>query len=547
MCSKIISKTYKKLFSSTLLKNGIILNSDRAFKGDVLIENDKITKVYDTTNQFSKIIDSSSGCKLIDVKGKYIIPGGIDPHCHMELPFMGEIAVDDFNKGTQGAVAGGTTTIIDFILPEENQSLRQGYETWRKKADEKINCDYALHCIIHKWNKDVKNEMAELVKLGVQSFKVFLAYKGALMMDESNLIEILDRSKELGAITLVHAENGNLVYEAQQRILKLGITGPEGHYLSRPETFEALATQQAITIAEYVNSPLYVVHLMSKDSARIVAKAKEKGIAVFGETLAAPLGTDGRNMWHKNWNIAGPHVMSPPLNPNPTVKSFLMRQLHAGHIDTVGSDNCTFCLSQKQIGVKDFSKIPNGVNGLEDRLAILWTKGVKQGYISPSEFVKVTSTNSAQIFNMYPNKGVIKEGADADIVVWNGDDERVISSKTHHQAVDFNVFEGMTVSGTAELTFSAGKLVYDNKNGFANLHKGRYYPREPFGYSYDRVFEMDKRKNPLNFKVDRTSIREDNSDNPIYPENEEIRNLRYKVADLTNQVNDFKKNKNPKH
>lgn len=537
MYSALTKSAIKKYFSSTLLKNGLILNSDRSFKGDVLITDDKISQVFDTTNKMSKKIDTPKDCKIIDVNGKYLIPGGIDTHTHMELPFMGEVAIDDFNTGTQAAVSGGTTTIVDFILPGKNQNLKQGYDLWRKKADGKVNCDYALHCIITKWNDEVKKEMEEIVKLGVQSFKVFLAYKNALMMDEADLLHILERTKELGAITLVHAENGNLVYEAQQKILKLGINGPEGHYFSRPETFEALATQQAITVAEFCNSPVYIVHLMSKESARIMASAREKGNVVYGETLVAALGTDGRNMWHKDWDIAGPHVMSPPLNPNPGVKTHLMKQLHVGNIQTVGSDNCTFCLSQKKLGYDDFSKIPNGVNGIEDRLAVLWTKGVKQGYLTPGEFVDVTSANAAKIFNMYPNKGVIQVGADADIVVWNGDDERVLSKKTHHQAVDFNVFEGMIVNGTAEMTFSGGNLVFDHKNGFSNLHKGRYISREPFGYPFERVSSIDNRKNPLNYKVDRSKKPDGtNNDNPVYPENEELRRLRYKVAELTEQL-----------
>lgn len=545
MFSKIIRKYFSSK-TSTYLKNCVIINPDRSFKGEVLINKEKIVRVYDSTNPYSqKIVPPEKDCTTIDVNWKYLIPGGIDTHTHMELPFMGEVAVDDFDKGTRAAVSGGTTTIIDFILPSKGQTLKQGYDTWRQRADGKVNCDYALHCILTEWNDDIKSEMKEIVGLGIQSFKVFLAYKNALMMDEGNLYHILQRTKELGALTLVHAENGNLIFEAQQRLLKMGITGPEGHYMSRPETFEALATHQAITVAEYCNSPVYIVHLMSKDSASEMAKAKEKGNIIFGETLAAALGADGRNMWHKNWDIAGPHVMSPPLNPDPSVKQHLMRHLHTGTIDTIGSDNCTFCLSQKKLGLKDFSKIPNGVNGIEDRLAVVWTKGVKQGYISPSEFVRITSTNAAQIFNMYPNKGIIQEGADADVVVWNGEDERVISKSTHHQAVDFNVFEGMVVSGTPEITFSAGKLVFDRKKGFSNLHKGRYYPRKPFGYSFDRVADSDRRINPLNFKVDRENP--NTNDNPIFPENEEIRKLRYKVSELSKKVQELQSSSNKNH
>lgn len=532
----------KKSFSAKLLKNGTVINFDRTFKADVLIENEKITRVHDKENPYSKSIKVDNNVQVYDCSNKYIIPGGIDTHTHMELPFMGEVAVDDFDKGTRAAVAGGTTCIVDFILPP-GESLKEGFDLWRKKADGKVNCDYTLHCMLTKWNDNVRNEMKQIVDLGVQSFKIFLAYKDALMMDEANMFQIFTRTKELGAISLIHAENGNLIYEAQKKILSLGITGPEGHYLSRPETFEALATHQAITVAEYINSPIYIVHLMSKNSAFEVQRAIERGVPVFGETLVGALGADGRQLWNNNWNIAGPHVMSPPLNPDPTTKDKLMKLLHMGTIHTVGSDNCTFCLKQKELGRDNFAKIPNGVNGVEDRLAVMWTLGVKSGLISKGDFVKCSSTNAAMIFNMYPNKGLIAEGADADVVVWNGNDERVISKNTHNQAVDFNVFEGMVVSGTAEKTFSRGNLVYDNSktNKFSELHKGKYVPRKPYGYPFERISELDELKNPLKLKVNR----ENKSDNlnPIYPETNEILKLKEKVSQLSEELLKLKSNK----
>lgn len=529
-----LTKSFKRF--SYLIKNGQVVNADRSFKADVLIEKDKIVKVYEDNIKY----ELPQKCVIIDANGKYIIPGGIDPHTHMELPFMGEVAVDDFNTGTLAALSGGTTTIIDFLIPEDNQTLMQGYETWRKKADGKTNCDYALHCILTQWNDNIKEQMKDMIKYGVQSFKIFLAYKGALMMDESNVYSLLKHSKELGSIVLVHAENGQLIDEGQKEMLRLGITGPEGHYLSRPDIFEALATHQAITVSEYLSSPLYIVHLMSKLSSDEVVRARDRGVPVYGETLAAALGTDGRNMWNSNWDIAGPHVMSPPLNPDPTVKDQLMRHLHTGNIHTVGSDNCTFCLKMKKNGLDNFTKIPNGVNGVEDRLAVLWTNGVKKGYISKSEFVNVSSTNQAKIFNMYPRKGTIREGSDADIVIWNGDDERVISKNTHHQSVDFNVFEGMIVSGTAEKTFTRGRLVYDNKSGFNNkqINKGEYIERKPFGHVYERIADLTNRKNPLNYKVDRSSKSEENK---MHSDFEEMRKLKYKLTETMKELADLKK------
>lgn len=526
-------------FSSYFIKNGKIINPDRVFKGDVLIQNNKIKGIIDYSRPgSSNEVIVPKEATIFDAKDRYLIPGGIDTHTHMELKFMGEVASDDFDKGTKAAISGGTTTIIDFLMPDSDGSLVKGYNDWRQKADGKVNCDYALHCILTKFDDATKKEMEEITKLGVQSFKIFLAYKGSLMMEESQIFQILRRAKELGALTLVHSENGNLIDATQKYLTELGINGPEGHYLSRPESFEALATHQAITVAEYLSAPLYVVHLMSKDSADEVLRARRRGAPIFGETLAAALGIDGRQLWNKNWDIAASHVMSPPINPDPTVKEYLMKNIHIGNIHTVGSDNCTFCLSQKRRGKDSYTKIPNGVNGVEDRLAILWTLGVKKGLISETEFVKSTSTNAAQIFNMYPNKGIIQEGADADIVIWNGDKERVISKETHHHNLDYNVFEGIVVNGTAEQTFSGGKLVYDHVLGYSNQNKGRYIPRQTHGFSYDRIDALTESRNPLKRKVDRSELSSQKDDvNPAHPEFEEIRKLRNKVSELTKQLN----------
>lgn len=534
----------KKSFSSSFfIKNGHIINPDRSFKGDVLIKNGKILKVIDYSSDKSLSHDyippHGHDFKIIDASGKFIIPGGIDTHTHMELPFMGEISVDDFDKGTRAAIAGGTTTILDFFIPNEGESLQKGYEAWRKKADGKTNCDYSLHCILTRWDDDVKDQMKGIIDLGVQSFKVFLAFKGS-MMDNSNLYQILKKSKELGALVLVHSENGQLIEEGQKEIYNMGITGPEGHYFSRPDIFEALATHQALTISEYLSSPLYIVHLMSKLSTEELIKVRERGAPVFGETLAATIGTDGRNTFNQNWEIAAGHIMSPPLNPDPSIKEYLMKQLHLGNISTVGSDNCTFCMKMKRRGEEDFRKIPNGVNGVEDRLSILWTMGVKKGMISMSEFVRVSSTNAAQIFNLYPQKGIIKEDSDADIVIWNGNDERVISKHTHNQAVDFNIFEGFIVNGTAEVTFLNGEIVYKNGEFIKeNLNKGKFIPRKPYGHVYDRVDELTKSKSALNWKVDRKN--ENENENKMYKEFDEISKLRGKLSEAVKEIEELKK------
>jgi dihydropyrimidinase len=247
---------------------------------------------------------------------------------------------------------------------------------------------------------------------------------------------------------------------------------------------------------------------MSKDASEEVIKARNRGNILFGETLAAALGIDGRGLWHKDWDTAAGYVMSPPINPDPTTKTHLMKLLQSNSLQVVGTDNCTFCSTQKQKGRNDFTKIPNGVNGIEDRLSIVWTKGVKEGLLSPSDFVRVTSASAAQIFNLYPRKGVIQEGADADLVIWNGEKERVISRHTHHQAVDFNIFEGMKVKGVCEMTMSNGKIVFENGNFTSNLKQGggKFVERKPFGFAFERHNDLAKARDPRNFMVNRDNV-----------------------------------------
>ncbi len=516
--------------NSYVIKNGIVVNADEKFHGDVYIKNGKILSVIrKENNNFNNNIHKNEVFKEINANGNYIIPGGIDPHTHMELPFMGTISVDDFNHGSKAALAGGTTSFIDFIIPDKNQSLLKGYENWRKLADPKVNCDYSLHCAITSFNENTKNEMKQIVDLGISSFKIFLAYKGALMLNDSELYQVLNTCKELGAICMVHAENGDLLSEAQEKMLKLGITGPEAHYLSRPESFEAEATHKAITIAEYVNSPLYIVHVMSKDAGEEVQRGRNKGNILYSETLASALGIDGTKIWNEDFDIAAGNIMSPPINPDPRTKIELMRMLQSGVIHTVATDNCTFCRSQKRMGLEDFTKIPNGVNGIEDRLSIVWTKGVKEGLLSISDFVKVTSTNAAQIFNLYPKKGVIREGADADIVIWAGDEERIISRFNHHHKVDFNIFEGMKVKGVNKMTMSNGRIVWQHGSFTNDLRcgLGSFIPRKPFGFSFERLKDLDEVKNPLRFKVDRSPDKLKNKTEKII---EELETLDHKTA-----------------
>uniref|UniRef100_A0A1L8DXV1 dihydropyrimidinase n=1 Tax=Nyssomyia neivai TaxID=330878 RepID=A0A1L8DXV1_9DIPT len=444
------------------IKRGQVVNHDQIISADVYVE-DGVIKYVGPSGDFVV----PGGSRIIDAAGRLVIPGGIDPHTHMQLPFGGTVAVDDFYQGTKAAVAGGTTTIIDFVMPNKGESLLEAYDRWRSWADPKVCCDYGLHVAVTWWAPSVAEEMRILCEeRGVNSFKVFMAYKGLYQLTDEELYEVFEVCRELGAVAQVHAENGDIIAKNVEKLLGCGVTGPEGHELSRQEEIEAEATYRACVIAHQTKCPLYVVHVMSKSAGIEVARARARynNVGLFGETLAAALGTDGTNYFHHCFNHAAGHVLTPPLRPDPTTPEFMMKLLAQDDLQTTGSDNCTFNKEQKELGKGNFTKIPNGVNGVEDRMSVVWEKGVHMGLLDPKRFVAVTSTNAAKIFNLYPRKGRIEVGADADIVIWNPQATRTISAKTHHQAVDFNIFEGMTCHGVAEVVIVHGKVCVDEGN-----------------------------------------------------------------------------------
>jgi dihydropyrimidinase len=468
-----------------LIKGGKVVNDDYSQLADVYIEDGVIQQVGPS-------LSVPGGARIVDATDKIVIPGGIDTHTHMQLPFMGQVAIDDFYTGTRAAVAGGTTMIMDFVIPQKGEGLMQAYDKWRGWADPKVCIDYSFHVAVTWWSEGVKEDMEALVKdKGVNSFKMFMAYKDVFQLNDSQMIEVFKACRDIGALAMVHAENGDMVAELQKQVKSLGITGPEGHAYSRPEEVETEAVNRAIMLSGQQHCPLYVVHVMSKSAADAIIHHRQKGQVVFGEPIAASLGTDGSHYFNKCWRHAAGHVLSPPLRADPSTPKYLMQLLASGGLSCVGTDNCTFSSDQKAMGKDDFTKIPNGVNGVEDRMSVVWTRGVVNGILDENKFVAVTSSNAARIFNCYPKKGRIAVGSDADIVVWDPSVKRVISKDTHHQAVDFNIFEGQTVFGAPTFVFSQGVAVLDDGQLRVTAGSGKFVSCKP---NCAHVFQLSKHR-----------------------------------------------------
>ena len=473
---------------SVLIKNGTIVNADQSFSADVLCADGKIQEIGSN-------ISAPSGAEIIDAAGQFVMPGGIDPHTHMQLPFMGTVASEDFYTGTAAGLAGGTTMIIDFVIPSPQTSILEAYHQWREWAEKSV-ADYSFHVAITWWDETVHADMKTLVeKHGVNSFKHFMAYKGAIMAPDEILVNSFNRSLELGAMPTVHAENGEMVAQLQKKIFDMGITGPEGHPLSRPPEVEAEAANRAISIANVYGVPLYIVHVSTKQSLEAITRARNSGQKVFGEVLAGHLLVDESVYLDKNFESAAAHVMSPQFRAKEHQEA-LWKGLLSGNLQTTATDHCCFCADQKAAGKDDFRITPNGTAGVENRMEVLWHHGVNTGLFNMNEFVKLTSTNAAQIFNIYPRKGSISVGADADIVVWDPEKTKKISAKTHHQNIDFNIFEGMEVKGCASHTISAAKVVYANGELKVEMGAGRYVDRPPYSSFYQGLDVQAEKNKP---------------------------------------------------
>jgi len=458
-----------------LIKNGTIVAADRSYEADILIEGETIAAI-------GKNLEAGEGqTQIIDAEGAFIMPGGIDPHTHFEMPFMGTKAAETWESGTLAAVSGGTTMVVDFVIPDE-RGLIVALDEWEERAHRQACCDYSFHASITGWNEQIFNDMAHIVRRGINSFKHFMAYKGALMVNDDEMFASFQRCRELGAMPFVHAENGDLVAALQQKYLHSAMFGPEAHAYSRPPDLEGEAVNRAITIADAAGVPIYIVHVSCDQAHEAIRRAQMKGIRVYGEPLIQHLTLDVREYDNPDWDYAAQRVMSPPFRDKKHQDS-LWAGLQSGSLHVVATDHCAFTTSQKQMGRADFTKIPNGTGGVEDRLSVLWTYGVETGRLTPNEFVAITSTNIARILNIYPRKGAIVPGSDADLVIWDPKASKTITALKQMSIIDYNVFEGMVVKGVARTTLSRGAIVWGE--GWRERDKslsgrGKFIARPPF-------------------------------------------------------------------
>ncbi|WP_282028318.1 dihydropyrimidinase [Paracoccus marcusii] len=454
---------------STVIRGGTIVTADLSYQADVLIEGGRIAAIG----------QGLVGDTVLDAGGCLIMPGGIDPHTHLEMPFMGTYSADDFESGTRAALAGGTTMVVDFALPSPGQGLLDALQMWDNKSG-RAHCDYSYHMAVTWWGQQVFDEMQAVVDRGITSFKHFMAYKGALMVNDDELFASFRRVGDLGGVAMVHAENGDVVAELSARLLAEGNTGPEAHAYSRPPQVEGEATNRAIMVADMAGVPLYVVHVSCEDSHEAIRRARAQGKRVWGEPLIQHLTLDESEYFNADWDHAARRVMSPPFR-NKQHQDSLWAGLQSGSLSVVATDHCAFTTDQKRTGIGDFTKIPNGTGGLEDRMPMLWTHGVGTGRLTPNEFVAVTSTNIAKILGMYPKKGAVLVGSDADLVVWDPEATKTITAGAQQSAIDYNVFEGQTVKGLPRFTLTRGVVAVTEGKVDSREGHGEFVAREPHG------------------------------------------------------------------
>src|SRR5881409_3552816 len=437
----------------TLIKNGTVVTATDQYKGDVLVEDEKITVIGASLDMHAD--------EVIDATGKYVLPGGIDVHTHLDMPFGGTTSADDFETGTTAAAFGGTTSIVDFAIQYRGQTLHHAMETWANKAEGKAVIDYGFHMIITELNDQVEAEMDALVRQGVTSFKLFMAYPGVFMLDDASIFRALMRTGQNGGTICMHAENGGVIDVLVKKALAEGKTAPKYHALTRPARAEGEATHRAIALAEMAGVPIYVVHLSAAEALEMVTQARDRGLPAYAETCPQYLFLSYDNYEEPGFDGAK-YVMSPPLRPKET-QDRLWRGLAGNDLQAISTDHCPFCMKeQKTLGRDDFSKIPNGAPGIETRMSLVYDGGVRTGRISLNRFVELTSTSPAKIFGLFPRKGTIAPGSDADIVVFDPNRTITLAANTLHMKVDYNPYEGRQVTGATDTVLSRGRVVIEN-------------------------------------------------------------------------------------
>ncbi|MCU1310387.1 MAG: Dihydropyrimidinase [Candidatus Angelobacter sp.] len=456
----------------TLIVNGTVATATDTYAADVAISGGKIVAIGTDLPR--------GNCKqVLDAKGKYVLPGGIDVHTHLDMPFGGTRSADDFETGTRAAAFGGTTTLIDFAIQYKGQTLRTAFDDWMSKAQGRAITDYAFHCIITDLPDAQLEEMPALVREGVSSFKLFMAYPGVFMLDDGSIFKAMRQAAKHGAMICMHAENGGAIDVLVQQALAEGKTAPKYHALTRPTTAEAEAVSRAIALAEMAGSPVYIVHLSSNDALEKVREARDRGLPVYAETCPQYLYLSLEDMEGPGFEGAK-YVFTPPLREK-WHQEKLWNGLKHDHLQVVSTDHCPFCFKeQKELGRNDFTKIPNGGPGVEHRYSLIYSGGVAAGRFSVNRFVELIATTPAKIFGLYPRKGTIAIGSDADIVIFDANREHTISVKTHHMRVDYSMFEGMKVKGTPDIVLSRGRMLVNGDKFDGKPGSGEFIKRSTF-------------------------------------------------------------------
>ncbi|MCL6100342.1 MAG: dihydropyrimidinase [Bacteroidetes bacterium] len=461
---------------SLLIKNARIITAEHDYTADIFIEKEKITTIDVALN--------ISADRKIDAKGKYVIPGGIDVHTHLDMPFGGTTSSDNFETGTRAAAFGGTTSIVDFATQGRGTKMRTALDTWFKKTEGKATIDYGFHMIITDLPEADLGDMSDMVREGVTSFKLFMAYPNALMVDDATIFRAMRHTASSGSLICMHAENGNVIDLIVQKALAEGKTAPIYHALTRPTTAEAEAVNRTIALSQMAGAPVYIVHLSCNDALEKVVEARELGLPAYAETCPQYLFLSLDDMNKPGFEDAKV-VFTPPLREKWNQEK-LWGGLKKNSLQVISTDHCPFCFKeQKELGKNDFTKIPNGGPGIEHRMQLIFDGGVVGKKITLNRWVELTSTTPAKIFGMFPRKGTIAPGSDADIVIWDPDKEHIISAKTHHMAVDYSMYEGKKVKGDAEIVISRGEVIVEKGKFSGKPGRGNYVKRNTYGSAWN--------------------------------------------------------------